>query len=147
GVTDQCDLALAAHEQARVRPFRRLVHRDEAVCGDRTALSLDLEGVERLGLDRAADELERRLPDQDLVRLGGLLEPCGDVDRVAGGEPLLGAGHDLAGVDADPSLNAELREGCQHLYRRPACSERIVLVRLWHAKYGHHRVADELLYR
>ena len=33
-----------------------------------------------------------------------LLQPRGDVDRVAGREPLLGAGHDLAGVHADAQL-------------------------------------------
>ena len=33
---------------------------------------------------------------------GGLLEPRRDVDRVAGRETLVGAGHDLARVDSDP---------------------------------------------
>ena len=33
-----------------------------------SALALELERLDRLGLDRAADELERRLADQDLVR-------------------------------------------------------------------------------
>ena len=33
---------------------------------------------------------------------GSLLEPGGDVDRVAGREPLLGSGHDLARIEPNP---------------------------------------------
>ena len=77
-----------------------------------------------------------------------LLEPRGDVDRVAGREPLLGAGDDLAGVHADPALDAELRASASaHLHRRPAGAQRVVLVQPRHAEDGHHRVADELLHR
>ena len=106
GAVDQADLALAAHKRAFVRPLRHLTHRDEAVRGDRLALPLELEGADRLALDGAADELERPLADQNLIRFGRLLQPCGHVHRVAGSEPLLGAGDDLTGIDADSPSDA-----------------------------------------
>ena len=114
---------------------------------NRLGLAFQLERLDRFGLDRAADELERRLADQDLVGVGGVLQAGGDVDRVAGREPLLGAGDDLAGVHPDPTLDAELGERRAHLHRRPAGAQRVVLVHLRHAENGHHRVADELLHR
>jgi hypothetical protein len=44
---------------------------------------------------------------RQFARLRCLLEPGGDVDGVAGGEPLLGAGDDLAGVHTDAELERE----------------------------------------
>ena len=72
----------------------------EPVRGDRIRLPLERERCDRLDLDRAAGEQAGLLADQDLARLGGLLQPGGDVDGVAGGEPLLGTRDDLAGVHA-----------------------------------------------
>ena len=92
-------------------------------------------------------ERERRLADQHLARLGRLLQPRRDVDGVTRRQPLLGARHDLAGVDADPAVDAELRERVPHLHRGPARAQRVVLVRRRHPEHGHHRVADELLDR
>ena len=147
GGADRFDFALAADEAALVRALGRIEHRDEAVRGDGLDFAFELERLDRLGLDRAADELERRLADQDLARVGRALEPGGDVDRVSGGEPLLGAGDDLARVHADPSLDAELGECRAHLDRGPAGAQRVVLVHRRDAEDGHHRVADELLHR
>ena len=121
--------------------------RQQPVGGDRLGLALQLERLDRLGVDRVADEPERRLPDQDLAGLGRLLEPRRDVDGVAGGEPLLGSGHDLARVDADAGLDAQLGQRVAHLDRRAARPKRIVLVHLRNAEHGHDRVADELLHR
>jgi len=53
---------------------------------DRLRLALQLERPGVLGDDRRADELVGRLADQDLARPRGLLEPGGDVHRVAGDE-------------------------------------------------------------
>jgi hypothetical protein len=99
------------------------------------------------GSASTAHERERRLADQHLVRRGRLLQPRRDVHRVAGREPLLGAGHDLAGVDTDPPLDPQLRERVAHLDRRAAGAQRVVLVSGRHAEDGHHGVADELLDR
>jgi hypothetical protein len=43
----------------------------------------------------------------DLARLRGLFQASGHVDRVFRRQALLGAGHDLAGVDTDPRLHAQ----------------------------------------
>ena len=51
----------------------------------------------------------------------------------------------LAGVDADPRLDAELRQRVAHLDGGPHGAERVVLVHLRHAEDRHHGVADELL--
>ena len=127
--------------------LRRLVNRREPVCCNRLGLALQLERLDRFDLDSAAYELESGLADQDLVGLGGVLQAGGHVHRIAGGEPLLCARDHLAGVHADPSLHAQLREGRPHLHRSPAGPQRVVLVHLRHAEHRHHRVADELLHR
>ena len=59
----------------------------------------------------------------------------------------VGAGDDLARVDTDAPLDAELRERLPHLHRRAAGAEGVVLVYGRHAEDGHDRVADELLDR
>ena len=75
-----------------------------------SALPFNVEWIDRLRLDGGANELHRRPADKDVTGLCRLLEAGGGVDRVAGSEALLGAGHDLAGVDADPGLYAERGE-------------------------------------
>ena len=101
----------------------------------------------------------RALGDEDLVRIGGLLEPRRCVDGVAGDDPGLGArlarGDDVACVHADPHREADavtavervvqLAEAASHPESRPKRPRRVVLVRDRRAEDGHHRVADELL--
>ncbi len=67
-----------------------------------------------------ADRHERQRPrtDQHLARWRRLLEPCRDVDGVTRREPLLGPGHDLAGVDPDPAVDARAR-GTRRASRPP----------------------------
>ena len=74
-----------------------------------------------------------------------LLQAGGDVDRVAGREPLLRPRHHLARHHADPTLQPQLRERVAHLDRRPHRAQCVVLVHHRHAEDGHHGVADELL--
>ena len=113
-----------------------------------SAFPLSESGSSALDLDGVAGQPHAcLLADQDLARLRRLLEPRGDVDRVTGREPLLGAGHDLAGRHADASLDAELGERVAHLDRRAHRPQRVVLVHDRDAEDGHHRVADELLDR
>ncbi len=52
---------------------------------------------------------------------------------------------DLAALDADPALDAELAHRRLHLDRGPQRAQRVVLVHGGHAEDGHHGVADELL--
>src|SRR5205823_4662438 len=57
-------------------------------------------------VDRLADETAGLLAQEDLAGLGRLLEASSHIDGVPGCQALLGAGHDLAGVDADAQLEA-----------------------------------------
>ena len=122
-------------------------HGPQPVRGDGFGLALQLERLDRLGLDRVTRRGPASLAEQDLAGLRGLLQAGGDVDRVAGGEPLLRSGDDLAGVHADASLDAELGQRVAHLDRGSAGAEGVVLVYLRDAEDGHDRVADELLDR
>ena len=77
------------------------------------------------------DQLAGERPDQHLVRAGGLLEARGDVDGVAGDEPLPRgrvARDDLAGVDAGAVLErdaeARVELGVQRPRARPASRRR-----------------------
>jgi hypothetical protein len=87
----------------RCGPAPTILGRLRRVCRRRAVpISLRLYRRNRLDLDRAAYQPQRLFTEQDLAGLGGLLEPGGDVDSVAGGEPFLGPRDDLAGVDAGP---------------------------------------------
>ena len=90
------ELALTADEQLLVPTLRRVTHSHEPIRGNRLGLALQLERLDRLDVDRVANERQRRLADQHLARLGRLLQPCRDVDRITGREPLLGPRHHLA---------------------------------------------------
>jgi hypothetical protein len=146
GLPQRVELRRPADEAALV-PALRLMHGRESIGGNGLCLALERQRLHRLDNHRFADDLEGRLADQDLTRLGRLLQACGDVDGVAGGEALLRSGDHLARVDADPGFDAELGQRRSHLERRSADPERVVLVHLRDAEDGHHRVADELLHR
>ena len=139
---------------------RGVASADQAVGGHALGLALQLERLDRLGLDRVAHERVGELAEQRLLRRRGLLEPGGDVDRVAGREPLVAgglAGDDLAGVDAGADrhrdavvaleLDVQRVEPGAHVERRADGPQGVVLVRLRHPEHGHDGVADELLDR
>ena len=98
----QATHAARAHERQRA---------DDAAAGDAAALSLCLDRLRFVELERAARGGDRPLAGEDLARRRRLLEPGGDVHRVAGHERAALAGaadHDLAGVDPDPQLQRRL---------------------------------------
>jgi hypothetical protein len=67
--------------------------------------AFDGDFAQWLDLDRVADQPMRFAGDQDLARLGSLLEPGGNVHRVAGDQPLTARrvpGYDLTGRDPGP---------------------------------------------
>ena len=106
GVAQPPQLALAA-DHRRVEPPRDRVsarQREQAVRRDRLRLALQLERLDRLRPRPRRARAHASRADQDLAGLRRLLEPRGDVDGVAGREPLGRAGDHLAGVDADPRL-------------------------------------------
>ena len=133
------------------------VHRHESVRGERLRLPLRLERRHALRYHRVADEAQGVCSDEDLARLRGLFEACGDVDGIAGREALLGSRHDLARVDPDAQregraevafeLGVQLPECAPELRGRPHGSQRVVLVDVRDAEDGHDGVADELLDR
>ena len=88
---------------------------------------------------------ERVLAEQDLARARSLLEPGGDVDRVARDERVALACDDRAGVHADPSVEPELPDDVAELDCRACRAQRVVLARDGDPEHRHHRVADELL--
>jgi hypothetical protein len=60
--------------------------------------------------------------EQDLARLGGLLQPGGCVDREARSRTVVSyfVGDDLAGLDPDPHLESGSPIAVAHCERRPA---------------------------
>src|SRR5581483_5436672 len=101
---------------------------DEPESRDGPRLPLELERLDRLDLDRVARERERLRTEQDLARRRRLLQARGDVDRVAGGEAFPGAGHNLAGMDAEPRLDAEVGQRVAHFGSGSHRTDRVVLV-------------------
>ena len=159
-VAQQLQLVLATDqrrvEAPRVRA-RAFDHGKHVPRGVRIALALESEVVAGLQHDGVLDEAARRLPEQDLSRARGLLQPLGHVDRVAGREHLAAAPvarDDLAGVDADADadplaqvalqLLVQLRKRQTQLGRGAHGAQRVVFVQLGDAEDGHDRVADEL---
>ena len=121
---------------------------------------LQRQAGDRLGTDGVAHEPQGRLAEQNLARPGHLFQPSGEVDGLAGDEPLAGrgvAGHDLARGDTRPrrephaegplELVIETVEGDAHLDRGTDGPECVVLVHDRHPEHRHDRVADELLHR
>ena len=144
---------------ARV-PVATRLHPEEPVRGDRLALPLQRQRLDRVGLDRVPHEVVRQVAEEHLGRPGRLLEACRDVHGVAHDEPLAAgrvARDDLARVHAravlEPDapdlleLDVERRQRLLHLVRRPDGAQGVVLVELRQAEDGHDRVADELLDR
>ena len=129
-----------------MRALRRTLHRDQAKSRHRLRLPLESKRLDRLGLDRFANQLKRLLSYQHLVWLRSLLQTGRDVDRVTRREPLIRANDDLACVDTDPPLNTHLRKRLSHLRCGATGTQRVVLVHGRHTENGHDGVADELLH-
>ena len=113
GAAQQAQLGPATDQrraQARARPGGPVRDREQAERRHGLALSLEVQRRHGLDLHRVADELERALADQDLVRRSRLLEPGCHVHRVAADEALAAtgiSGDHLAGVHAGSSLQPD----------------------------------------
>jgi hypothetical protein len=123
-------------------------------------LAFDLERGYLLDTNGVPHEALRLAADQNLARARRLLEPLGDVNGVAGHEPLTGCGvarDDLAGVDAEADLEPDPQSALElvvqalelvsHLDGCRNRTKRIIFVHRRNAEHGHDRVADELLHR
>ena len=124
--------------RAVARGRRRAVHLEQAECLDWRLAALDFHLAERLDLHRVADELVRLGSDQDLARLGRLLEASCHVHRVPGDQPLAGrriTRHHLAGRDPCPPRDRRSARGAGCRFQRFADlrrgthrAQRVVLV-------------------
>ena len=124
---------------------------------DPVAEALERERTDRFRLDVVADKPVGLIREEDLSRIGHLLETSREVDRGAGDQrrPRIGPRHDTTGSHADPDVQrdapfplevaAQEREFALHVGRGAHRSQGVVLVNLGHTEHGHHRVADELL--
>ena len=103
-------------------------------------------GPDLLGLGDADRQPPRERADHDLPRLRRLLQAGGDVDRLAGREGRVRlVGDDLAGLDADPRLEAELVHRVEDRGGGADGALGVVLVGLRDPERGHDGVAGELL--
>ena len=120
GVPESPELGLATDHRRREAAGELGVCRDQPERRHRLALSLQRQRLYGLRSNSAACQRERLGADQHFPRSRGLLQSGGDIDSIAGGEPLGGSGDDLAGRDADPTVDPELGEGISHLDRGSA---------------------------
>ena len=145
----------------------RAAHRT-SLCGH----VLDAEDIPDEQAAKADDELlaaERHAALRDA--LADLPPPCrrlivllardppvpSQIDRIAGRQPLIGAGHHLPGVHAGADAHRGAEVGLQFpvelcdVCAQPGCGayrpQRIVLMQHRDTENGHHRVSDELLHR
>ena len=109
--------------------------------------ALERPSRHRLGHDLIGRQPERGRADQDLARLGGLLEPRRDVQRLARRERGVAVLDDhLARLDADPHGELAVAR-LDDLHRRPHGALGVVLVRDRDAEDREDGVAGELLDR
>ena len=166
-LAEPAQLALAPHE-APERALGGVLegrlprrHADDLVGGDRIALALDGERTGRQQPQLAPHQTRGGLGDQDLAGRGGLLQPGGDVGRVADGGVVHaqvvadGADHDEARVEshAHGQLGARPEAGVRAaILQRTADLEGghgraagVVLVGQRRAEQRHEAVAEELV--
>jgi hypothetical protein len=144
-VLEQLDLRFAPDERRDDHPRGGApVGADRRPRPDGLGLAAELDRPHFLDFDATERQPVRPGADEDLARLGGLLEARRDVHGLAGGEGGVGGlGDHLAGLDADPRRQVDRLQDSQ---RRLHGALRVVLVRLRHAESGHDRVAGELLH-
>jgi hypothetical protein len=114
-------------------------------------LPFRLDDFLRPEVEGSARRSDRSPTDEDLARLGSLLETRGDVDHVAGYERAPDArrpDHHVAGIDANPKvkrISEQRGQGPPHRQRGVKSPVGVVLLRRGRAEGRHHGVANELL--
>jgi hypothetical protein len=149
GVVEQRKLRVPPDQRSGERTDRAALasgRRHRAPDRHRLGKTAQLPRAGRLELEGMSREPVGHGTDEDLVRLGGLLETRGEVDGPPGRERQLGIlGEDLSGLDADAALEPEPADRCTDLEGRPQCSLGVILVGQRNSERGHHRVACKRL--
>ena len=110
GLAENALLATAADDRGVQVPRDRLgahMYLEQPPRSERLCLTLCSHRAGELGRDCIRQKAVRDIADQDHSGLGGLFQPRGHVDGVAGDERVARAGDDLAGIDPDPGLKPE----------------------------------------
>jgi len=150
--SESAQLVVPAHERGRVRA-RGAVERGDAVGGHGAGAAAQRERAERRERHERSDEPLGRLADEHVAVVRLLLEPRGDVGRVADHARLVVRHHDLAGVHRHAQADAlrrgdllarELAEGALHADRRADGAQRVVLRDARDAERGEHAIAEQL---
>ena len=147
GVLQQLELVVPAHERGLLHLANLIgLAAQRAPRPDLAVEPLQLDRPDVLDLDTAERQPVRARAQQHLPRVGGLLEPRGDVDGLAGREGRVAVVRDdLARLDPDPRLELQLVHAVQDGQRGANRALGVVLVRLRDPEGGHHGVAGELL--
>jgi hypothetical protein len=115
---------------------------------NRTTEAAELQRPDVSDFDPAVGQPPGTLAHQDLARPGRLLQAGGDVHGLPGGEGGVGlVDHDLAGLDPDAGLEADLSDVTEDPQPGTDRPLRVVLVGQGNAEGGHNRVPGELLHR
>jgi hypothetical protein len=151
------ELAIPADERAAEASHASGPHQrqcaDEPATGDSPGLAFRLHSRGLVQFERATDRRGRALADENLSRIGCLLQPRRDVDSVAAHERAAFAGlahDDISGIHADAQRQCvaeELLEPSLHRGSGVERALRVILQRRGRAERRHYCVAGELLDR
>ena len=146
-VLEQFQLVVASHERRDGYAGGSAAVRADGRPGpDRLLAATYVDRTDLVDLDPAERQPVRRGADQDLTRLGGLLQASREVDGLTGGERRVArARHHLARLDAEAGLQLQVADRVEDCERRANGALRIVLVGLRNSERGHDRVAGEFL--
>ena len=122
------------------------LHFDQPVNSDRPWKSLDVLMAQWTAIAMRLHQLERRLRDADVAGLGHMLQTAGEmhggaVDALLPRELVRQAGHDLAGVNADPKHDAVFARRLHHRQRGLTGAQGVIFLRMGHAEDHHQPVA------
>jgi hypothetical protein len=154
-VGEERQLALAVDERDRP-PRRPRREADDRPGADRSLEPLRDDVAARTHFDLLADEVTRRLSEEDLPGLRGLLQPSGEVHGGAedhASHRRIRDDRDRTRVDTDPQAKGqrqpetfpERRDTLLDVERRANGAERVVVVRRRNAEYAEDGVAREVL--
>ena len=149
GVHQELELGVTPDERCLLcmRPRAAPVRTGGSPGPDLPVEAFQVDGADVLDLDPPESQAVRGRPDQELPRLGGLLESRRQRDCLTGGEGRLAVVRDdLPGLDPGPGLELELVDRVHDREPRAHGALGVVLVGLRDAEGRHDRVTGEFLH-